>query len=224
MNCAMVMRLIWKDWYLHRVAIVVAIVGGIATLAVVGTGGRAAFILGVIMLVTILIASGAHLVVSTTVMERKEQTLSFIMSLPISYPEYTAAKILSNLLIFLIPWVALVLGSFVLIAVEPAMPHGLIPFVAIMATEILVSTCLVIAVAVISESHGWTIGAIMVGNVALNGFGYYVAHIPSIAKTMGSPTLQWSRAATGVLLAEFAAVALLLGLTFVFQARKKDFV
>jgi ABC-2 type transport system permease protein len=224
MNYSMVNRLILKDWYLNRWAILGSIAAGVLSLAVTVSGGKAAFILGVIALVTVLIAIGAHLATSTTVTERKEQTLTFVMSLPISYREYTAAKILANLIIFLVPWLTLVIGGFAIILFVPGVPRGLLPFVAIMSTEILVSTCLVVSVALISESQGWTIAAIMVGNLALNGFGYYVAHLPAIAHGIESSTVQWSIEATGLLLAEFAVIALLLCLTFVFQAQKKDFL
>ena len=223
MNYIMVKRLILKDWYLQRWMILGALGGGAAALGIVATGAKAAFILGLVLLVSILIAIGAHLAVSTMVEERKNQTLAFVMSLPISYREYTAAKILGNLIIFLVLWLALVLGSLALLMLAPK-SHGLIPYAAIMATEILVSTCLIIAVALITESQGWTIGAIMVGNLALNGIGYWVAHIPSIAKGMEGSSIQWSPAASALLFGEFSAIALLLGFTFFFQARKKDFL
>ena len=223
MSYIMVKRLILKDWYLQRWMILGALGGGAAALGIVATGAKAAFILGLVLLVSILIAIGAHLAVSTMVEERKNQTLAFVMSLPISYREYTAAKILGNLIIFLVLWLALVLGSLALLMLAPK-SHGLIPYAAIMATEILVSTCLIIAVALITESQGWTIGAIMVGNLALNGIGYWVAHIPSIAKGMEGSSIQWSPAASALLFGEFSAIALLLGFTFFFQARKKDFL
>lgn len=224
MNYSMIKRLILKDWYLQRWAIFGSIAAGAATLAITVSGGKAAFILGLIAFITVLVAIGAHLAVSAMVLERKEQTLPFVMSLPVSYREYTAAKILGNLIIFLIPWLTLVLASFALILFAPGIPHGLVPFVAIMSTEILMSTCLVAAVALTSESQGWTIAAIMVGNIALNGIGYYVAHITSIAKGMDGPTIQWSPAASTLLVAEFVTIALLLGLTFFFQSRKRDFI
>lgn len=223
MSYIMVKRLILKDWYLQRWMILGALGGGAAALGIVATGAKAAFILGLVLLVSILIAIGAHLAVSTMVEERKNQTLAFVMSLPISYREYTAAKILGNLIIFLVLWLALVLGSLALLMLAPK-SHGLIPYAAIMATEILVSTCLIIAVALITESQGWTIGAIMVGNLALNGIGYWVAHIPSIAKGMEGSSILWTPAASVLLLGEFSAIALLLGFTFSFQARKKDFL
>jgi ABC-type transport system involved in multi-copper enzyme maturation permease subunit len=180
--------------------------------------------LGLVAFVTVLIAVGAQLAVATIVQERKDQTLCFVMSLPISYREYTASKILGNLLIFLVPWLALVLGSFALIALSPELPRGLVPFVAIMSMEILVSTCLVAAVALITESQGWTIAAIMTGNLALNGFGYYVAHLDSIAKGMGRGRIGWTPAASGLLAAEIVTILLLLSITFFYQSRKTDFL
>jgi ABC-2 type transport system permease protein len=224
MNYSMVKRLILKDWYLQRWVIAGSIAGGAISLGIILSRGKAAFMLGVIALVTVLIAVGAQLAMATIVLERKDQTLPFVMSLPISYREYTAAKILGNLFIFLIPWLALVLGSFATILYAPGIPHGLVPFVAIMATEILVSTCLVATVALITESQNWTIGAIMVGNLALNGFGYYVAHIASIAKGLEGPSIGWSPQASALLLTECTAIVFLLCFTFFFQARKRDFL
>jgi hypothetical protein len=218
MNAAMVKRLIVKDWYLQRVVIIGSLVAGALSLAVIGLGGKPGFILGLILLVTVLIGVGAQLAVATMVFERKEQTLSFVMSLPISYKEYTASKILGNLIIFLVVWLTLLCGSLGAIAISPDKPFGLVPFVAIMATEILVSTCLIYTVALTTEHQGWTIGA------ALNGIGYYVAHIASIARGMEGHSVQWSPAASTLLASEFVLIVLMLGFTFLFQSRKKDFI
>ena len=182
-----------------------------------------AFLLGLILLIMVIISIGAQMAVATIVTERKEQTLPFVMSLPISYREYTASKIWGNLLIFLVPWLTMVLGSFGLLLWSPS-SRGLLPYAAIMSTEILLSTCLILTVALITESQGWAVAAIMVGNLAVNGIGYVVAHIGGIAKGMWGPTIQWSGAASVVLVAEFATVGLLLGVTFFVQGRKKDFL
>ncbi len=223
MNYAMVKRLILKDWYLQRWAILGSLVGVVATLGIIATGGKVAFLFGLILLIMVVISIGAQMAVSTIVTERKEQTLPFVMSLPISYREYTASKIWGNLLIFLVPWLTMVLGSFGLLLLSPS-SRGLLPYAAIMSTEILLSTCLILAVALITESQGWTVAAIMVGNLAVNGIGYVVAHIPGVAKEMWGSTIQWTGAASAVLLAEFTTIVLLLGLTFFVQAKKKDFL
>ena len=223
MNHAMVKRLILKDWYLQRWMIFAALAGTLASLGVVATGNKVAFLLGLILLIMVIISVGAQMAVSTIVNERKEQTLPFVMTLPISYREYTASKIWGNLLIFLVPWFTMVLGGLFLLLYD-AKTYGLVPYFAIMSTEILVSTSLVIATALITESQGWTVAAIMVGNVGINLIGYLVAHIAGIAQGMWGSAIRWSAAATGLLLAEFATIVLLLGITFWVQSRKKDFL
>ena len=90
-----------------------------------------------------------------------------------------------------------------------------------MCTEILLSTCLSLAVALITESQGWTIAAIMVGNLAANGIGYVVAHIAGIAKGMWGSTIQWSGAASAVLLAEFTAMLCCWALLSWYKRRRK---
>lgn len=219
----MVKRLMWKDWYLQRWAIMASIAGTLATLCILAIGSKVAFLLGLILLVMVIVFIGAHLIVSTIVNERKEQTLPFVMTLPISYREYTASKIWGNLLIFLVPWLTMVAGGLFLLLYD-SKTYGLVPYFIIMSVEILMGTCLILATALITESQGWTVGAIMVGNVAVNGLGYLVAHVAGIARGMWGSSIQWSAAATGLLLAEFATIVLLLGITFWVQSRKKDFL
>lgn len=223
MNYAMVKRLILKDWYLQRWAILGSVVGVVVTLGIIATGGNVAFLLGLILLIMVVISIGAQMPVATIVTERKEQTLPFVMTLPISYREYTISKLWGNLLIFLVPWLTMVLGSVALLMYDPK-THGLIPYVVIMATEILLSSCLILSVALITESQGWTVGAIMVGNIAVNGIGYLVAHIPGIARGMWGSAIQWSSAASVALLVEVSTIVLLLSATFFVQARKNDFL
>ena len=103
MNYSMVKLLILKDWYLQRWMILGSLVAGALALAITVSSRKAAFFLGIILLVTVLVAVGAQLAIATVVNERKEQTLAFVMSMPISSREYTTAKILANLLIFLVP-------------------------------------------------------------------------------------------------------------------------
>lgn len=223
MNYEMVKRLILKDWYLQRLPIALSIVGGAASLAIVAKGGQAGFTLGIILLVTVLVTIGAMLAMNLTVLERKEQTLAFVMTLPVSYREYTAAKLLGILLIFLVPWLACMAGSLAVIEFAPQI-RGLVPFIIIMGFEILANICMIAAAGLISESQGWTIAVLMVGNLVLNGYGYFVAHIASIGNGMFGPVMHWSATASGLLAAEIAAIGLILGGTFFFQSRKKDFL
>jgi ABC-type transport system involved in multi-copper enzyme maturation permease subunit len=219
----MVRSLIFKDWYFQRKAILLSLAGGLASLGIVIFGGNVGFYIGLIFLITIMIAIGATLVMGTLVGERENQTLAFVMSLPVSYREYSTAKILGNLLIFVPFWLTLVAGSLALIVAAPTI-HGLFAFTVIMAVEILTSTCLMIAVALVTESKGWTISAMMVGNLGINVVGYIVAHVPGIKDGMFGTVIQWRPAATISLAIEFALIALFIVGAFYIQSRKKDFL
>jgi ABC-2 type transport system permease protein len=223
MNYSMVKALVLKDWYFQRGPILLSLLGGAISLAIVAFGGKAGFTIGLILLVTVMVMISAITVMGNVINERENQTLPFVMSLPISYLEYTTSKIVGNLLIFIPLWLTLVVGSLALIVAAPTI-HGLFAFTAIMGVEILVNTCLMIAVALVTESKGWTISAMVTGNLALNVVGYIVAHIPGISSGMWGATIQWSPAATISLITEFALIALFLGGSFFIQSRKKDFL
>ena len=92
-----------------------------------------------------------------------------------------------------------------------------------MAVEILVTTSLIAAVSVTTESQGWTIGVTQVGGLALNAVGFSIARMPSIGHTMSGPTIQWNSASIFILLAEFMLIALMIGIAFYVQSRKRDF-
>jgi hypothetical protein len=225
MNTYVVKRLIYKDWYLNRGMFLAALIAGLGTMEAVAAAKATnlAVILGVIVLATILIGMGA-VIMSTTVMERKQQTLPFVMSLPISYLEYTTSKIVGSLLIFGVLWLALLAGIITTILITPWFPHGLIPFVVIMAVEVLVSTCLIAAVSVTTESQGWMIGVTQVGSIGLNAVGFSIVRLPGIGGTMSGHTIQWSSTSILILLVEFAVIALIIGTTFFVQSRKRDFI
>lgn len=222
-NYAMIRRLILKDWYLNRWMILGSIPVGLASLAIVLTGKEVAFLISIILLCMVIIGVGAQLAVVTAINERKEQTLAFVMSLPVSWREYTAAKILANLIIFLIPWVPITAGALGVLLL-PGAVHGLIPYTAIMAVEMLVTTCLIIAAGIITESQAWTTVAICCSSLGLNILGYVFAHLRGISHVMWGTQIHWTPTAWTVLVAELLMVPLLLGLTFFIQSRKADFL
>jgi ABC-type transport system involved in multi-copper enzyme maturation permease subunit len=223
MNYAMVRILILKDWYFLRMPILLSLAGGVGSLAIVAFGGQAGFTIGLVLLVTVMVMIAAMMVMNSLVGERENHTLPLVMSLPVSYLEYSTAKILGSLLIFVPFWLALVGGSLALIVAAPVI-HGMFAFAAIMGVEILVSTCLMIAVALVTESKGLTIGVMVAGNLALNVVGYFVAHIPSIRSGLWGTTIQWPPAATISVAVEFALIGLMLGVAYFLQSRKRDFI
>ncbi|MEO8274963.1 MAG: hypothetical protein ABI639_02015 [Thermoanaerobaculia bacterium] len=220
----MIRALVLKDWYYMRWSIAAYLTLGAVALILVASGSEGSFYAGSVLLVTLLISLGIHLSMATVVEERTGQTLPFIMSLPISPGDYTTAKVIANLGIFLIPWTALLTGTIAVIAGRAAINDGLIPFAVIILTWILLSYCMNLAVALVSESQAWSIGAMVVGNLAFQAVLYAVSHIPSIALSMKGDVALWPPAARLLLLGEIGAIVLLLAFTFHMQGRKTDFV
>lgn len=224
MNTAMVRRLVQKDWAFQRRPIFAAFVAGVLALVVLGLGTDGAFYAGSVLLITIVIGLGIYLVIATVLQERTEKTITFVMSLPVTVHEYTAAKLIANLLLYLVPWAALGIGVTIVTLTRSGIPDGLLPFVALMLFELLVSYVLVLAVALVSESMGWTVGAIVFCNLFMQGFMYAVSHNPDIAASMVSNTIVWHRQTILILISELVIAALLLAITWCQQARKTDFI
>lgn len=222
MNTTIVKKLILKDWYFLRGPIIGYLAGGAVALLLICNVGEASFFAGLVLLITVLISTGIHLAMATVVNERKEQTLPFVMTLPISYMEYTTAKILANLLMFLIPWSAVLIAVLALFTIGNA--GGLIPFMVILVTELFATYTLLLSVAIVSESQNWAIGAMVFGNLFFQGFFYWISHTPSVAATMRGHVAVWNSMAVTILAVEIAFIVLLLGATFFFQARKTDFI
>ena len=224
MNATIVRRLAVKDWHFNRWPMLGYLVAGAAALAVLGMGSDLSFYVGSILLISAVIAVGVHLIMLTVVYERKEKTLPFVMSLPVSPTEYTTAKILANVSAFLVPWLVLVTATIVMAQNSSRLPAGLIPFAVLVLGELFVAYCVMLAVALMTESEGWTIFAVVIMNLSLNLFLYSVSKVPSIEGPMTGPVAVWSREALLILGAEALAVVALLALTFWVQSRKKDFL
>lgn len=225
MNYPMIGHLVRKDWFFHRWTISFYLLVGVGGLAIIRlSSADLAFFLGSIVLISALIGVGVHLIMATVVMERKEKNLPFVMSLPVTAMDYTGAKIVANLSAFVVPWLALLGTSLWLIQTTASLPNGLAPFAVIVLTEIAVAYCIMLAVAIVSESEGWTIVTIVACNIGFNFFLYAVSHLPAIESAMMGSVAVWDRTAIMLVVAELLAIVLIIGTTFVLQARKRDFL
>jgi hypothetical protein len=224
MNVEMVKRLVLKDFYLQRWSIVGYVVAGVIALAFISAGGEAPGFIGFVLLVSVLITAGVHLAMTTVLQERKEFNLPFIMSLPISAREYTTSKLIGTLSMFLVPWVTLVVASVATILSHEALPDGSVPLTLILLTEIFVSTCVLVGVALVSESNAWSICTLVAGNLFFNFFLFWVSRIPSIAAAAKGEVVVWDAPVLALLGGEAAAIVIVIGLTFALQDRKTDFI
>ena len=217
-------RLILKDWQFHRKPMIAYTVVGVLSLILLAVGSQLQFYVGSVLYISALIAGGVHLIMASVVQERSRKNLAFVMSLPVSAMDYTRAKIYANVLIFLVPWTALTVLGLVTVLARGTLPNGLIPFLIVVTLEILVGYCLTLAVAVVSESEGWTIAAVVVANLGFQFFLYFVSHLPSVEATLEGPRVVFGSELVTILAVELLAIPLILVSIFFFQARKRDFL
>jgi ABC-2 type transport system permease protein len=217
-------QLILKDWRLHRPHILFSIAAGAAALALVQVPRELAAILGIIWFFIALIVLGSMLPVSNIINERKKQTLAFMMSLPVSPFQYATAKLVSTLGIFLVPWITLLLGGLSMIFGRHDIPNGMIPGFIVLAGMPLVGFCIITGTAIVSESEGWTVAGTIVCNSSY-WLAYYVfIRAPEMKQDLASAVPVWSRHVLTFLGGEFAIVALILGVSFYLQTKKRDFI
>jgi len=223
MSRSLVRHLILKDFQMHRTSIVFSIVAGVTGLAILQLKGLPG-LLGIIGFFTTLIVLGSMIPNTSILNERKGRNLAFLMSLPISMAEYTTAKVLAALGMFMIPWLVLVGTALSLILGRSDIPHGIIPVTLILVTAPVVGFCVMIAVALVAETEAWVMTATIAVNVAYSFCWVLIVSNAELRGGLGSPTPIWNPTALTVLGSEFAAIAVILAITFYLQSRKKDFV
>ncbi len=224
MSSVVIRAMILKDWRLHRTQILLSLAAGGVAIAILQWGSDTSFMIGTVWFFVALIVLGSMLPVSNVVNERKKQTAVFLMSLPVSALHYAISKLVSTIGMFLAPWAALVVAGSVFLLSHRDVPHGIIPLMLILFGFPLVGFCLIAGAALISESEGWTIAATIVCNSTYGLAWYFLIREPAINGTLKSPTPVWSPLVLTILAGEAAAVAMILGLTFYLQSRRRDFV
>jgi|CXWL01.1.fsa_nt_gi ABC-type transport system involved in multi-copper enzyme maturation permease subunit len=224
MNLPMVSTLIKKDWTFNRWPLLVYGALGLAAAFGLGLPSETAFFASGVLLITVLISVGIHLTMVTVVYERQQQTLAFVMSLPISQREYTLAKLVANLTIFGTAWAAITIATLAVIASRSWVPDGLIPYALTILLQLFVGYLLTLSVALVSESMPWTIGAIVAGNLLVQGVMFAVGRVPAVAAVLKTDSVLWVAPIPAILATEVAVIVGLVALTFFLQSRKTDFL
>jgi hypothetical protein len=224
MNTHSIGILFLKDLYLSRRPLFAYFAAAIACSAISVVPQPTLAFAGFILILTVAIGSGMHLLGELLLSEGNDQTRTFILSLPVSLLDYSIAKIAVVLTTFLIPWLTMFSCSIVLTSVLPWGKVGAIPVLVVIFVELLASFTLQLLTAVISESVGWTIGVMVVGNVFLNLFLMKLFQTPEVDELMKGQVATFTPLLQQVLGVELAIIGVALVVTVALQTRKRDLV
>ena len=216
-------KLIAKEFYLHRWIIIGSTVAGLAGL-LIAAEGKLRFNIGMLMWLTTIVAFGIVLAMFAIANERKERTLQFVLSLPLSHGDYVRIKVVGLLLCFLVPWFILSAGAIVLIALMPNLPDGLMPYAVLLCGFFLANYSLVLCSALHTASEGVMTLVIITTNMGITLFIFMIGALPSLNDHLFGPAPVWNSTFWTVLGAELATVVITLSLPYFVAARRRDFI
>lgn len=217
-------QLCLKDWQLHRLPLVGYALFGLGSVLLLSMPTTFMYYSGLVLLISTIVVFGAHLAITVTVNEKVNCTLPFVLSLPVSYMQYSLAKILFSTGTFSVFWLLLVAAVTVVVTSQEHMMNGMLPYYVIIMGELFVAFVLTLAVALMLESSPWTIVVLAVCNVSISIFMFFVASLPAINEHMEKPVAVWNGTALAILAIEAGIIVLLIGVTLYVQSRKSDFL
>lgn len=223
MNPGTVRLLVLKDWYLNRIAIGLVLAGTILGLALSAIEGSSFASVGMSILACSFISLTFYLPLQTVLQERAQKTLPFVLSLPVSPRDYVAAKVLANLLIFLVPLLATAAGVALVFGGNPVLAPLEGPAPAVLL-GVLLFFVFILAFAIISESTGWTVALIVsfmfvIFNIAGRLLVQYEPTAAYLAEVRArGPAFYWTIGA------ELLMATAVIAVTFWAHGRKRDYL
>jgi ABC-2 type transport system permease protein len=94
----------------------------------------------------------------------------------------------------------------------------------ILALMPVIGFCVISGMALVGESEGWGIAATLVCNSSYGVVWYLLSRVPSLTAHWTGHVAVWNSTVLRILSSEVGLIVLVVGLTFFFQSRKRDFV
>jgi hypothetical protein len=216
-----VRQLIGKELRMHRVIMSIALVSGLAALAI-GNFGRIGYALGGILFISAGLGSGIIIGMYGIVQERKDQAHLFAASLPVSPTGLMAAKFFGCLLAFTIPWLALTLAGVALILLSPAIPDGAVIYTLVIQGFIF-AIVLALYAAVLGFSSEAASGAGVFGINILFSLFMVGINQPMVRDQLTGPEVRWTTEVAGLLMLDAVIVTVAL-LSLLLLSRRRNFI
>lgn len=222
-DMAMVKRLVVKDWQVYQKQLAGYVAGLLLALSLMGLAKPWSFSAGALLLVVLMVTLGSYAVSALLVAERKEQTVPFIMSLPVTPLDFYWGKLLGNLAVYGVPFLLVAGGSTALILLTE-LPDGLLVYAWLVFTFMLATYCVQLCVAIVVQSEGWITFTLLALMTLLGPYMYAAARLPGVAENLRGDTIAFSPVVLAVLAAQMLVIAAVIAATSVLHSRKTSFL
>ncbi|GAB2666925.1 ABC-2 transporter permease [Arenimonas aestuarii] len=222
LNFPVIRLLVAKDWQLFQKQLALYVLGGIVALCFLGLAKPWAFYVGSLMLIIVMVSIACFSISTSLMVERKEKTLAFVMSLPVSPRDFTVAKLAGNIITFGVPFLLMVVGTLAVVLFTQ-LPDGLFVYSLLVFAYILFAFSLSLAVAMSVESEGWATFAMIGSMVLINPYLMALSMVPDIKDRIGEDALVWTTPALAVLATLLLVSLAVIAVTTWVHARKPAF-
>ncbi len=229
MSPSIIPQLIQKDLMLTRkmiLAFCLVSLAGVAAIALLfgRLPGWALVNIGFLLLMSPAATCGLVLLMTTVVFEKEKSTQAFIMSLPVTPRQFTIAKLLVNIGVFGVFWMAISAIAFYFAFGRGFFPPGTMPFVVMVLLGAFVAYIGILSVSLWRQSLGITVLSIALFEMGTSAYLWVVAYMEPISAHVHGPVAVWNPAAIGIVSAQALVVITLIAATLVFQGRKRDVI
>jgi ABC-2 type transport system permease protein len=216
-------KLIAKELHVNRLIVAGASAGGLLSVLICALG-KTGFSIGSLMWMTTVIATGVMLAIYGVMNERKERSLLFVLSLPLSIADYVRAKMLGLALCFFIPWLVAGIAAVVLILAKGDIPDGLVPYTVLLSVYMLANYLVLLCWTLHVNSEAWISAAIILTNMCVSIYMFVVGAQPGLQNHIWGTAPVWNQTAWTILTVELGVIALAFTLPFFLAARRRDFI
>jgi len=222
LNLPVIKLLVSKDWRLFQKQLAACVLAGIVALCLIGMARSWSFYLGSLLMIIVLVCASCFSISTSLLVERKEHTLAFVMSLPVTPLDYYLAKLVGNLVTFFVPFLVMLAGTMLVIFSTPV-PDGLAVFSLLIFGHVLVAYAVSLSVAMAVESEGWNIFAMIGSMVLINPFIMLMGQLPVIKQHVNTDTIVFGPVVASILAAQVVSSVVVLMATAWVHGRKKAF-
>lgn len=229
MSTSIVFQLVRKDFLMMRKMVVAFFMVGLVFIAIThllfGRVPHLAFInLAFVLLMGPAVVCGIALIMRTIVMEKEKSTRLFIMSLPVTVKEFTLAKLLVNIPLFVAFWL---LGSGVAFYFAfglGAFPYGAMPFITMIFLGVLVAYLCILSTSLLSASHGMTVLANLIFALATSAYLWVIVYLDPIERHISGQVSVWNSTAIGIVITQVLMSVFVVWMTWHVHNKKRDFI
>lgn len=222
LNMPVIRLLVLKDWKLFERQLAAYVAAGIVSLCFLGMASPWSFYIGSLLLIIVMVAGACFAISNSLLNERKEQTLGFVMSLPVSPLDFYLAKLIGNLITFGVPFAVLAAGTLAVILFTP-LPNGLVVLALPLFGHILLAFSISLSVAMAVESEGWNIFAMIGTMLLINPLIMLLGQIPEIGDVAKKEAILWSTPLLSILAAQVLVSVVVIVVSGWVHCRKKSF-